>query len=305
MEGLLITVCMVSYNSSQFIKQAIEAVLQQTYQNFELIICDDNSKDDTWRIIETFRDHRVIKIRNAENLGEYSNRNKIIGLASGQYLIFIDADDIIYSHGLEFMMQFARQFPQSAMIISRPWDERIIYPCKLSPQQLFCFEYLDNGAIGINFTKILFRADILRSSRLFPEKVKFGDMYIQYEVGKKYPSLLVPDASTWWRRSRGQASENLLSNYSVYLRHDLWIKLSMLADPDCPLDEVQKHKAWRNIYGNYLRHLLKQILRFNFYNVYSLYRLYPVPIKYFFSVLQRQQRNFFSGFNGDNPLQSL
>ncbi len=148
---------MISYNSSLFIREAINNVLSQTYQNFELVICDDQSTDHTWSIINEYRDERIVKIKNEKNLGEYPNRNKAIRLARGEYLIFIDADDVIYPHGLEFMVRYAVQFPTCSMIISRPWDERIIYPLKLTPRQFYCFEYLDTGAIGINFTKVFFK----------------------------------------------------------------------------------------------------------------------------------------------------
>src|SRR5205809_1097603 len=83
------------------------------------------------------------KFINEQNLGEYANRNKAISLANGEYLIFIDGDDLIYPYGLSFMMDFAVKYPDCAMILSRPVDERVIYPKHISPRQFYCFEYLD------------------------------------------------------------------------------------------------------------------------------------------------------------------
>src|SRR5688500_10757789 len=97
-EHPLVSVLMVSYNSSEFIREAIDSVLLQRYKHFELIICDDNSKDDSWNIISSYEDPRIRKFRNENNLGEYENRNSAIRRAQGEYLIFIDADDIIYPH---------------------------------------------------------------------------------------------------------------------------------------------------------------------------------------------------------------
>src|SRR3712207_6736592 len=126
-----VSVLMVSYNSGKYISEAIQTVLDQTYTSFELIVCDDNSSDDTWNRISAFSDQRLKKFKNEKNLGEYANRNKAISLATGEYLIFIDADDIIYSHGLAFMMHYAEKYPSAAMVISRPWDERILLPLQI------------------------------------------------------------------------------------------------------------------------------------------------------------------------------
>ena len=116
----LISVLMVAYNSSKFIREAIESVLRQTYSNFELVIVDDHSSDNTWEIITSYNDARIRKYRNDSNLGEYPNRYKAISLAVGEYLIFIDGDDVVYPHGLQFMMHYAQEFQDCAMIISRP-----------------------------------------------------------------------------------------------------------------------------------------------------------------------------------------
>src|SRR5688500_13022217 len=145
----LVYVLIVSYNSAEFIREAIDSVLCQTYKHFELIIADDNSTDDTWNIISSYSDIRIRKYRNGNNLGEYANRTQAVGLAEGDYLIFIDADDIIYPHGLEFMIRYAVAFPDCAMVISRPWDERILLPVIISARDFYRFEYLDSGTSGI------------------------------------------------------------------------------------------------------------------------------------------------------------
>lgn len=304
MQARLVSVIMISYNSSKFIREAIESVISQTYTHFELIIVDDNSKDNTWEIVQSYEDKRIRKYRNEINLGEYPNRNKAIEYATGEYLIFIDADDIIYSHGLEFMMRFANSFPECGMIISRPWDERIILPLKISSEELYCFEYLDRGAIGINFTKVLFKTQAMKCGRLFPQRVKLGDLYIQYEIALRFPSLIIPDASTWWRRTRGQASEKLLKQYALYLKHELWIKLEKLEDPLCPLSQDLKDVAYTNLYGNYMRFLIRQLLKLKISTVIALYKQYPVPRSYFLSFMIKPKRQFYSRYSGNNPLQS-
>jgi len=302
MEFPLVSVLMVSYNSEKFIKEAIDSVLNQTYNNFEIIICDDNSQDDTKTIINVYSDSRIRKFFNEKNLGEYLNRNNAVFHSKGEYIIFIDADDLMYPHGLAFIMDFAREFPECGMLISREWEERVIYPKVISPHQFYCFEFLDMGICGINFTKVLFKTKALKATSLFPPKVKLGDLYIQYEMALTEYALIIPDASTWWRRRPGQASEKLLNDVVIHTTHDLWIKIEKLNDPRCPLSDEERQLAFKNIYGAFLRHLLRLIFKLKWSSVIKLYKLYPVPFKYITAVFEQQQRDYFNIYNGNNPL---
>lgn len=296
-----ISVLMVTYNSSKFIKESINSVLSQDYENFELIICDDKSTDNTWEIIDSFDNPKLVKIQNETNLKEYPNRNKAVSLAEGEYIIFIDGDDLLYPGGLKFLSNYAAKYPDCSMIIARQWDERIIFPKKITPHQFYCFEYLDRGICGINFTKILFKSAILKKEP-FIEGLKLGDLYIQYKISLTNSSVIIPDGATWWRRNPGQASEILLRNSSLYLRNAMWIFFKSLEDINCPLSQNEKELAYYNVYGTYLRHIIRQGLKFKFSEVYFLLKQYTVPYKYIPSIFIRQKRGYFYNFNGANPL---
>lgn len=95
---LKISVLMPAYNSAKYISESISSILDQTYSNFELIIVDDCSTDDTWQIIKNFakRDKRIIALKNEKNLDIAANRNKALDVARGEYIAWQDADDISY-----------------------------------------------------------------------------------------------------------------------------------------------------------------------------------------------------------------
>jgi glycosyltransferase involved in cell wall biosynthesis len=102
----LVSVIMPAYNAGQYIAEAIESVLIQNYRNFELIIVDDGSTDDTKAIVTGFKDDRI-KYFYKENGGPSSARNHAIKQAKGQYIMPLDADDMmvpnfIISHLKEF-----------------------------------------------------------------------------------------------------------------------------------------------------------------------------------------------------------
>jgi glycosyltransferase involved in cell wall biosynthesis len=90
----LISVLMPAYNSELYISEAIESILNQSYQNIELIIFDDGSSDNTRQVIQSFDDPRIVKILSDQNYGVVRARNDMIDRASGQYIALMDADDI-------------------------------------------------------------------------------------------------------------------------------------------------------------------------------------------------------------------
>jgi glycosyltransferase involved in cell wall biosynthesis len=91
----LVSILMTAYNREQFIAEAIESVLSNSYQDFELIIVDDGSKDQTVNIAKKYADTDTrIKVNiNEKNLGDYPNRNKAASYASGVFMMYVDSDD--------------------------------------------------------------------------------------------------------------------------------------------------------------------------------------------------------------------
>lgn len=90
----LVSILMANYNYAEFIGEAIESVMKQTYKNWELIICDDGSKDSSVEIIEKYqeKDSRI-KLINKENGGMSSALNKAYELSKGEIICFLDSDD--------------------------------------------------------------------------------------------------------------------------------------------------------------------------------------------------------------------
>lgn len=296
-----ISVLMVTYNSSRFIKQAIESILNQSYKNFELVICDDLSTDNTWEIVCEYEDYRIKKSLNRHNIGEYSNRNNAIRYSTGDYFIFIDGDDLLYQDGLLILSKYISKYPNCGLMICRPWDERIIYPKVISPPDFYKFEYLDNGICGLNFTKLIFKRSCIIDNP-FPLHVKMGDIYIQYKIAMENNILIICDSISWWRRNRGQASEKLLKDQFSYLEHDIWMKLEMLNSDKCPLHIKEREWALSNIYGNYLRFLMKNIIKLKIKKSINLFRKYPIKFFMLRYLFKRQMRNYFDYISGENPL---
>src|SRR3954469_22914879 len=100
----LISVCMPAYNAENYIEDAINSVLNQTYHNWELIIVNDGSKDLTLNKAITYENDARIKVITQENKGQCSASNRAYKESSGDFIKFLDADDIIDTFFLEKMV---------------------------------------------------------------------------------------------------------------------------------------------------------------------------------------------------------
>ena len=100
----LVSVIMPAFNSEVYIKTAIESVIGQTYDRWELLICDDGSTDATRTIISEYQrsDNRVKIVKNVRGKGAPAARNCALDAASGRYIAFLDSDDLWHPDFLKF-----------------------------------------------------------------------------------------------------------------------------------------------------------------------------------------------------------
>jgi glycosyltransferase involved in cell wall biosynthesis len=113
-----VTVLMSVYNGEKWLSESIESVLEQTFQDFEFVIIDDASTDRSADIINSYKDGRIIYARNAHNMGLTKSLNKGIGLARGEYIARMDADDISVANRLEKQVTFMDANPEVAVCSS-------------------------------------------------------------------------------------------------------------------------------------------------------------------------------------------
>ena len=97
-----VTVLMPAYNAEKFIRDSIDSVLSQTYSDFELLIINDGSTDKTEEIILSYKDHRIVYVKNEVNLKLIKTLNKGIDLAKGKFIARIDSDDVINPDRIEY-----------------------------------------------------------------------------------------------------------------------------------------------------------------------------------------------------------
>lgn len=102
----LVSIVMPSYNSEKYIKASVESVIAQSYKNWELLIVDDCSTDETVKIIKSFKDKRIILFQNEKNSGAALSRNWALREAKGKWIAFLDSDDLWLPTKLEEQLCF-------------------------------------------------------------------------------------------------------------------------------------------------------------------------------------------------------
>lgn len=113
-----VSVCLPVFNGRRFLRAAIETVLAQTHKDFELLIADDCSTDDSLVIAEELskRDSRIVVWKNASNLGLFANYNACIERASGEYIKLFAQDDLFMPNTLEAHLAIFDKHPDVAMV---------------------------------------------------------------------------------------------------------------------------------------------------------------------------------------------
>lgn len=102
----LVSIIMPSYNTAKYIEESVNSVLAQTYTNWELIIVDDCSNDNTMEILSRYNDKRIRVFQNEVNSGAAVTRNKALLEAKGKWIAFLDSDDLWVPDKLEKQLKF-------------------------------------------------------------------------------------------------------------------------------------------------------------------------------------------------------
>ncbi len=130
-----LSVVMPVYNASRFLKEAIESILQQTFTDFEFIIIDDCSTDNSVAIIKSYKDDRIQLYFNDKNSGISYTLNKGIKLANAEWIARMDSDDISYPERLQKQHDFILQHPDGDLFSC--WVNVVDQDKKFIRQDLF------------------------------------------------------------------------------------------------------------------------------------------------------------------------
>ncbi len=246
----LVSIITPSYNSVQFVSETIKSVLGQTYQDWELLIVDDCSKDNSVVTLQMFADidKRIKVFSLKQNVGAAAARNVALANAQGQYIAFLDSDDVWENTKLEKQLTFMKEnqyaFTYSNYYVMLENGERTDNVIK-APYSLNYHQYLRNTIIGcltvVIDRKIVgdFRMPLIKSSHdmaLWLLIMKRGfKAYGLKEVLAGYRLVSTSNTSKKWRAAKDvwrvyREIEGLSFVYSIfcfcgYVINALWKRL--------------------------------------------------------------------------------
>lgn len=111
----LVTVLMPTYNAGAYIREAIDSILNQTFTDFEFLIINDGSKDNTLSVIKSYKDPRIVLV-DQENKGLITSLNEGIAIAKGKLIARMDSDDIALPDRLQLQVDFLKDNPEYVMV---------------------------------------------------------------------------------------------------------------------------------------------------------------------------------------------
>ncbi|NES87629.1 MAG: glycosyltransferase [Moorea sp. SIO2B7] len=209
----LISVIIPVYNGEKTIRQTIEYVLKQSFADWELIVINDGSQDSTLEIVSSIKDLRL-KVFSYPNAGLAASRNRGIVKASGEYISFLDADDLWTQDKLESQLKALQENPQAAVAYS--WinciDEfgqflrrgnHVIFNGDVYAQLLLT-DFIENGS------NLLIRKQVFDEVGNFDEllnAVEDWDMWLR--LAARYHFVCVPSPQIFYRISPNSMSTNV------------------------------------------------------------------------------------------------
>ncbi len=273
----LVSVLMTAYNRDRYIAEAIESVLKLTYDNWELIIVDDGSTDNTVSIAKDYaaKDSRIKIYVNEKNLGDYANRNRAASYAKGDYLQYLDSDDTLFDYSLTRMLELAAQYPDAGVFM-RSTSDHVQYFRGDDALQRHFFEYafLNYGPGGTFLNREFF-------NRVggYPEKYgPANDMYFNLKAACNGPVVIHPYRTNFYRIHDGQESKK---EYTYIIENFRYMRDALNELPlPFPKEKINwlRKKNYRRFVVN-LFHYLKKTG--NYRSIVNAWKLAGFKPKYF------------------------
>ncbi len=197
-----ISIIIANYNGENHLKKCIESVLKSSYSNFELIIIDDCSSDNSYRLLKNYEaiDNRIILLRNSTNLGAAASRNIAVLKVTTEFMMFLDNDTQVRRSWLEPVIQIFITNPQVGAIQSLLLDFNNRASIQMAgglliPQTGWLAAFYVNQRYTINSRKLVFR-DIVGISAALAVRKKAFDKIGGFDIKE---SIYTEDLDFCWR----------------------------------------------------------------------------------------------------------
>lgn len=216
----LVSIVMPTYNRAGYIVETIDSIRKQTYTNWELLIMDDGSEDNTGELVNRIDDDRI----QFYELGRIGVNGKVKNMgmerAKGELIAFMDSDDLWHTEKIEKQVSALLQFPGAGFSITNGFN----FTDYLVPESFFYNEcngikyyniFLDSfNGLGIRTPTVVFRKECLRKIEKFDEEIKFCDNYFLGNLAHEFDAVVIFEPLLFRRVHQSNHSrENWVENF--------------------------------------------------------------------------------------------
>jgi glycosyltransferase involved in cell wall biosynthesis len=245
-----ISIIIPSYNCGQYIGEAINSILTQTYKDLEVIVVDDGSEDNTKEALFTYIEKKLIRYIFQENRGPGAARNTGIKVAKGQYITFLDADDVLLPESIEKRCNFLDKHPNVFLVFGDYYkieksgkdhntpqlkkecflqNFRILMKRKEENEYIFehfCPDVIErNLSVPLMSGSMMIKREAINKCGYFNERIKYGEgTHFCLKVANEFPVGYL-DIPTWiYNNHRSNLSKNDLNKRESY-SIERWVSL--------------------------------------------------------------------------------
>jgi len=222
-ESPLISIAMATYNGEKFIIEQLDSIINQSYKNIEIVICDDNSDDKTVEILKFYcNKYPITIIQNKINLGIVKSFEISLKNCRGEYIALSDQDDIFLPNKIELLYKHINDsllIHSDSMIIDK--DKNILFDSHFDSfknrNKSFFIDYL----IGNNVTgnSVLINKDLLKYAIPFPKHIRIHDHYLAMSASYQGKIKFIPDKLQLYRQHNSNSIGIKKNNYDTFIKN--------------------------------------------------------------------------------------
>lgn len=216
-ENQLVSVVVPSYNHAKYVKETILSIVNQTYQNIELIVIDDGSKDNSIKILQNLQKEFGFTLIVRENRGLVKTLNEGLSLANGEYFCVVASDDIFMLNKIELQVDFMEKNPDYALCFGKMKiiDENSNYVKDFKFKRIksgFMFYKLFSKQFIITAPTVMLKRNILESVGGYSSEFNIEDFPLWLKLSLDYPFGYLDEILVSYRIHGANMSSNIAKN---------------------------------------------------------------------------------------------
>jgi len=224
----LVSIIMPYYKKELYLEQSIKSILNQTYQNFEIILINDDSENKNFINKISQLDHRIKLVHNKNNLGAGLSRNKGLELSNGEYIAFCDCDDLWKNNKIELQLEYMKRLNFTFTFTSYDIIDENNNFIKYRKAPIYVdFKKLKNSC-DIGLSTVMVRKDIFNNAKYQFANLRTKEDYVLWLKLAKDKIIMksIQKNLTSWRKSKNSLSSSTIQKiidgyrvYRVYLKY--------------------------------------------------------------------------------------